>query len=147
MDNKYTLNDLALMTGVTTRTLRNYLNQGLLKGDKVNGMWQFTAEEIDRFFSEPFVREGLRIKRSSEVFDFLACKNKKEERSCVILDIPASRKKGSEISDFFCDKMNDAANVRFNYGWENGFCRVILAGTANAVKNIMKAYYLTEFSD
>ena len=37
MERMYTLNDLALMTGFTTRTLRNYLTQGLLKGKKENG--------------------------------------------------------------------------------------------------------------
>ena len=35
---KYNLNDLAMMTGFTTRTLRNYLNQGLLEGEKENGV-------------------------------------------------------------------------------------------------------------
>ena len=66
MENKYDLNDLALMTGFTTRTLRNYLTQGLLEGEKENGVWQFTPEQLDRFFSEPFVKEGLRIKENSQ---------------------------------------------------------------------------------
>ena len=147
MDKKYNLNDLALMTGFTTRTLRNYMNQGLLNGEKENGMWQFTLEEIDRFFREPFVKEGLRIKRSSVVFDFMADRNKKQERSCMILDIPASVKKGNEISAFFCDKMNDAKDLVFNYGWDNGICRVILSGAADSVANIMKAYYVMNFND
>jgi hypothetical protein len=30
MEQTYNLNELAIMTGFTTRTLRNYLNQGLL---------------------------------------------------------------------------------------------------------------------
>ena len=147
MDKKYNLNDLALMTGFTTRTLRNYMNQGLLNGEKENGMWQFTLEEIDRFFREPFVKEGLRIKRSSVVFDFMADRNKKQERSCMILDIPASVKKGNEISAFFCDKMNDATDLVFNYGWDNGICRVILSGAADSVANIMKEYYAAKFND
>ena len=72
MADKYNLNDLSLMTGLSTRTLRNYLNQGLLMGEKENGVWQFSAEELDRFFAEPFVKESLRIKRSGQVFDFMA---------------------------------------------------------------------------
>ena len=147
MDKKYNLNDLALMTGFTTRTLRNYLNQGILNGEKENGMWQFTAEEIDRFFREPFVKEGLRIKRSSAVFDFMADRNKKQERSCMILDIPASVNKGNAISAFFCDKMNDASDVVFNYGWENGICRLILSGAADSVKDIIKSYFAMNFTD
>ena len=34
MEETYSLNDLAMMTGFTTRTLRNYLTQGLLNGEK-----------------------------------------------------------------------------------------------------------------
>ena len=147
MERKYNLNDLALMTGFTTRTLRNYLNQGLLSGEKQNGMWQFSAEEIDRFFREPFVKEGLRIKHSSAVFDFLAYRSKEKASSCIILDVPASRKEGDKISAFFCGKMRDAVDVRFHYGWDNGLCRVILSGAADSVANIMHAYTVTNFDD
>ena len=147
MDEKYTLNDLALMTGFTTRTLRNYLTQGLLKGEKANGVWQFTAGDIDAFFREPFVKEGLRIKRSGVVFDFMADGRKKEERFCMILDVPASVKKGNEISGFFCDRIKEVSDVRFNYGWDGGVCRVILSGAADSVAHIMKAYFDAEFDD
>ena len=104
MERKYNLNDLALMAALTTRTPRNYLAQGILHGEKTNGIWQFADADLERFFSNPFVKEGLRIKRSSVVFDFLADRNKKKARSCIILDIPASRKEGDKISAFFCDK-------------------------------------------
>lgn len=147
MDGKYNLNDLALMTGFTTRTLRSYLNQGLLSGEKLNGMWQFSAEEIERFFKEPFVKEGLRIKRSSTVFDFMADRSKKQERSCVILDVPASMKKANEISAFFCDKMNEIEDAVFNFGWDKGTCRVILSGAAKAVAHIMNAYHSEKFGE
>lgn len=143
----YDLNDLAMMSGFTTRTLRNYLNQGYLKGEKINGIWQFTAEEIDSFFSDPFVKEGLRIKRSSMVFDFLADRKKKEERSCIILDIPASFPKGNAISAFFCERMKEVNDVKFNYGWDHDVSRVILSGSADAVEYILKAYYAAEFPD
>ena len=102
MDRNYTLDDIAMMTGFSTRTLRNYLNQGILKGEKTDGKWQFTAEEIDRFFAEPFVKEGLRIKRNAIVFDFLADRSKQAKSACVILDIPVSMKESKTLSEFFC---------------------------------------------
>ena len=147
MEKTYSLNDLAMMTGFTTRTLRNYLNQGLLTGEKDNGVWKFTAEDLDCFFREPFVKEGLRIKRSAAVFDFMAGSSGKQERSCVVLDIPASLKKGSAISAFFCDMVTDRTDVQFSYGWDKSFCRVILTGAAEPMAEIMKAYYETRFED
>ena len=77
MEKTYTLAQIAMMTGFTDRTLRNYLKQGLLEGEKINGAWQFSAEAVDAFFAQPFVKESLRIKRSAAVFDFMGEKKKK----------------------------------------------------------------------
>ena len=146
MEKKYNLNDLALMTGFTTRTLRNYLLGGILKGEKIDGVWQFSEEDLDKFFREPFVKEGIRIKRSGVVFDFLAAKGAKTARTCTILDVPATLKEGNAISRFFCDKMNDAADVVFTFDWDKGACRIILAGAADQVSALVRAFNETDFS-
>ena len=147
MDRNYNLNEIALMTGFSTRTLRNYLNQGLLKGEKVDGAWQFTAEEIDRFFAEPFVKEGLRIKRNAIVFDFLADRSKQAKRACVILDIPVSMKESKTLSEFFCKQMETALDTVFTFDWNNGSARVILSGAEESVANIMEAYHRMHSDD
>ncbi len=141
MDEKtYTLNDLAMMTGFTTRTLRNYLLQGLLKGEKIDGVWRFTPQELETFFAEPFVKEGLRIKHSAAVFDFLADKHKKENRICIILDLPTARKEGQQISSFFCEQMNRISDTTFTFDWDHNFGRVILSGAEDQVMKILEAY-------
>ena len=147
MNGIYNLNELAMMTGFTTRTLRNYLTQGLLKGAKNNGTWQFTAEDVEDFFNEPFVKESLRIKRNSNVYDFLADMRKKTARTCVILDIPATLSKGNAISAFFCEQMNNASDVVFTYDWNKGNSRVILSGAEDQIAKMLKAYYDNRFSD
>jgi len=147
MNGTYTLNELAMMTGFTTRTLRNYLTRGLLNGEKTNGAWQFTAGEVERFFAEPFVKEGVRIKRSGVVFDFLADRKKKTARTCVILDIPASMKRGNAISAFFCRQMNEVRDVVFTFDWDGGACRVILSGAADQVEKLLAAYGGTVWDD
>ena len=35
----YSINDIALMSGLSSRTIRNYISSGILKGDKVDGCW------------------------------------------------------------------------------------------------------------
>ena len=147
MDRNYTLDDIAMMTGFSTRTLRNYLNQGILKGEKTDGKWQFTAEEIDRFFAEPFVKEGLRIKRNSIVFDFLADRSKQAKSACVILDIPVSMKESKTLSEFFCKQMETASDAVFTFDWNNGSARVILSGAEESVANIMEAYHRMHSDD
>ena len=147
MDKTYNLNEIAMMTGFTPRTLRNYLNQGLLKGEKINGAWQFTTEEIDRFFAEPFVKEGLRIKHSGIVFDFLADSSKHTKRSCVILDIPATQNESKASSAFFCKQMEAVSDAIFTFDWNNGRSRVIISGAEDAVAKIMEAYRSLQSDD
>lgn len=146
MEGTYNLNELAMMTGFTTRTLRSYLNRGLLKGEKVNGAWQFTAEEVDRFFAEPFVKEGIRIKRSGTVFDFLADKHKKAPRACVILDVPSDFITGQKISAFFCERMKEASDMHFSFDWDRDCCRIILSGAEEQTARIMSAWSASELN-
>ena len=51
----YSINELAVMTGFTTRSLRNFIQMEFLKGEKVNGEWQFSTEQIENFFSSIFI--------------------------------------------------------------------------------------------
>ena len=141
MDKTYSLNDLAMISGFTVRTLRTYLGTGLLKGRKENGVWCFSEEEIDSFLSEPYVKEGLRIKRNCVVFDFLADAAKKQARSCVILDLPVSGAEGKSISEFFCGRLNESSDAEFRFSMERGCVRVILTGAEDQVSRIMKEYY------
>ena len=140
MNGTYNLNELAMMTRFTTRTLRNYLKQGLFSGEKADGIWRFTTEDVEKFFSEPFVKEGMRIKRSNVVLDFMADRTKKTARMCVVLDMPADLVKGNRISAFFCEQMQEASDTEFTFDLNNGSARVILAGAQEQVMKIMKAY-------
>ena len=58
----YNLNEVAMITGLTTRTLRNYLKLDLLTGEKIDGNWSFTDEEMDAFMSNPVVKQAIKTK-------------------------------------------------------------------------------------
>ena len=138
-DRTYDLNELATMTGFTTRTLRTYLKTGLLHGTKEGGAWRFTAEDLERFFAEPFVKEGLRTKRASIVYDFLARKATPAPRMCVVIDRPVTLVEGETLSAFFCEQMQGATDAVFAYDWNDGHCRVILSGDEAQVARILAA--------
>ena len=48
----YSVNELAEQLGVTTRSIRNYLHEGKLKGTKVGGQWKFSERNLLNFFTE-----------------------------------------------------------------------------------------------
>lgn len=140
MERLYTLKEVALMTGFTDRTLRSYLNQGLLKGSKEKGQWQFSAEDLERFFRDPYVKEGLRIKHTGIVYDFLAGCRGKSGGTCVILDVPADLKTQQKLSEFFCEQMNSASDAQFTLDWDGSVCRIILCGAEDQIAHIMREY-------
>lgn len=49
MKDFYSVNELAEQLGVTTRSIRNYLHEGKLKGTKVGGQWKFSERNLFGF--------------------------------------------------------------------------------------------------
>jgi len=144
MEKYYTLNEVAMMTGFTTRTLRNYLKMDVLKGEKVDGIWQFTEEEFAEFLLNPYVKSGLQAKNKAVVFDFLTQNEKQVNEMCTILDVRvASNDEAEEISHFFCEAINkkNEGNIKFTFEKKGSCIRVILRGCEDTVMEILNAYY------
>ena len=143
MSELYTINDVATMTGLTTRTVRNYMKLGMLDGEKVDGVWQFSLEAVSAFMADKNVQPSIQAKKNGVVFDFLANQYKKVNEICTILDFPVSEEEAMEISAFFCKEVSapGVENMKFNFSYSNGMARVILKGTEDFVSEVMKKYY------
>lgn len=143
MSDFYTINDVATMTGLTTRTLRNYMKLGFLEGEKVEGVWQFSIEAVSAFMADKNVQPSIQAKKQGVVFDFLADRYKKKNEICVILDFPVSKEEAVEISNFFCNEVNrdGIGNMKFSFDYSNGIARVILKGSEDFISGVMKKYY------
>ncbi len=139
MEQKYTLNDVAEMTGLTTRTLRNDIKLGFLEGQKEDGVWRFTQEEFTAFISHPSVRPTLQAKRQGIVYDFLADTKKKETRVCLILDDEC----GASIEDMM-PRVNRLQagdeSLRFALHMQDGRLRLILSAAVEDGLEFLKAY-------
>ena len=115
---------------------------GLLEGEKIDGKWTFTSEEVDRFMEQDFVKQALKSKRNAQVFDFLADTSKKSNKICTVLDFAVDNEEAMEISKFFVDAMNSGVSgVEFKFSYDRGIARVILSGAEDQVVDIMKKYY------
>lgn len=71
MKEYFTINDLSTMTMLSTRTIRNYITQGFLNGEKIEGVWRFTTEDIDTFLQENYVNQSIQSKRNGIVFNYM----------------------------------------------------------------------------
>lgn len=101
MDKYYKLNELAIFTGLTTRTLRNYLKMGLLDGEKVDGVWNFTEEEVEAFMQNPNVKPSISAKKNALVYDFMLDNTKRTNEICTVLDLCVSHDKQKKYQKCF----------------------------------------------
>lgn len=139
--NYYVLGHLKLITGLSERTLRNYISLGLLNGEKINGVWHFTSEQVEAFLSDPAVRPSILAKKNALIYDFLLDRKKKDEQLCIVWDIPIGD--GKEIAEFFCYEISngDFHNINFSFDVAKGENpRVILKGKADEVLMLIHKY-------
>ena len=138
----YNLNQLAMITGLTTRTLRNHLKQGLLTGEKIDGSWSFTEEELEAYIADPSVKQAILAKQHAVVYDFLADPFKKTNRICTIMDFPVSLEEALGIAQFFSKEISDhGSDIEFRYINEKHYARFILSGAEEQVHDLLQAYY------
>ena len=85
----FTINDVAALTSLTTRTIRNHLKDGSINGLKVGGQWRFRMSDIEDFTyhrnNRPEATQGL----DSEIAEFLSTKEISDTSVCTIVDICA----------------------------------------------------------
>ncbi len=140
----YTLEQLSLITDLTTRTLRSYLAKGLLQGEKSHGKWQFTEAQMKHFLQDPTIRQLLHAKKLAHVCDFLGQRHKSGNELCIVLDLAADSAAADEAADFFCAAVNGCASgsrVRFSFERDTVAARLILTGPESIVQPIMAAWY------
>ncbi|MBE6900501.1 MAG: helix-turn-helix domain-containing protein [Ruminococcaceae bacterium] len=137
----YLISHLVLITGLSDRTIRNYIASGILNGEKINGIWHFTPEEVDAFINNPAVRPSIIAKNNSIVYDFIINNGKKEEEACVILDLPKADIK--ETAEFFCYRISSGnfENINFSFDGYAKTPRVILKGKPVDVFGLIDEYY------
>ena len=141
MKEYYTINEVAVMTGFTTRSLRLFIQQGFLEGEKIDGKWSFTVEQLEAFISDPNIEAGIKIKDNALVYDFLADFEKSESKTCIILDFHiSSNEEFEEISTFFCTAMSDenVSASKMKLERQNNSVRLIISGPEDFIADVMK---------
>lgn len=140
-EQRYLISHLVLFTGLTDRTIRNYLAQGFLEGEQINGMWHFTPEQVERFLTHPAVRPSILAKHNGIVYDFLMETKRETRESCMILDLPGADRKA--LGEYFSYTISNGnyRNIRFSFDGMGATPRVILSGDTEEVLRLVNAYH------
>ena len=136
----YLISHLVLASGLSDRTIRSHIAAGFLQGEKINGLWHFTPEQVENFFRHPAVRPGILAKQNAAVYDFLLNGKKESRQSCVILDLAGAEQR--EVAEFFCYRISngDFRDIRFSFDGVGDVPRVILSGDMAEVLRLMSDY-------
>lgn len=136
----YTVDDIACMTGLTSRTIRNYLKGGSLEGKKIGGQWRFTMKDIEKLFNNGNVTKDIQDSKKQQVLDFIDGVNSDmsgEIQICTIVDYYCDNKQDAKI---LADKLaavinhsgedtNDGAKYSYDYIEKEAKARFILFGS------------------
>ena len=139
--NYYVLGHLVQFTGLTDRTLRNYISMGILQGEKINGLWHFTPDQVDAVVRHPAVRPSILAKKNAIVYDFLLDTKKKTHRTCVILDLPGEDEKSLMEYFGYAICSGEFHDFKFSLDAIDGYPRVILRGEVCEVMKLIEGYY------
>lgn len=133
---EYSINEVATMTGLTTRTIRNYLSAGQIKAGKKDGKWVFSADDFYALLDNPFVEGAIKIKDTIPVMDFLKDEKKKEDSVCLIIDRKVSIKETEALCEKICElqKIDNQTNLRLFK--KDDRIRIVLSGSEASVKKI-----------
>lgn len=144
--NYYLISHLTLITGLSDRTIRNYIANGTLKGEKINGLWHFTPEEVEIFIRNPTVMPSIQAKHNAVIFDFLFDRKKSSEESCIVLDLPGHDPK--DTAEYFCYAITNGTykNIRFTFNRTLGVPRVILRGKYRDIQ-LLTGHYFDQMSN
>ena len=136
----FLISHLVQSTGLSDRTIRNYISSGILQGEKINGIWKFTDEQVENFMCHPAVRPSILAKQNAAVYDFLLDQMKDNCEACMILDLPGKNK--HEIAEYFCSRISkeEFQNVHFSFDGIAKVPRIILKGDTKEVLHLVNGY-------
>ena len=142
MKESYTIADIVEITGLSDRTIRSYISQKVLEGEKIEGAWRFTPEQLSTFMNDRNVLPGIRAKKNAIIYDFLSDSHRREQELCLMVDLPGADSQA--VSSFFCNVINDGGyeSIRFSFDSLGGQTpRVILKGKPDQVLGLMQRFY------
>ncbi len=142
MKDSFGIDAIVMMTGLSDRTIRSYIADGFLQGDKSSGSWQFTAEQVDAFLNNKTVLPALRSKKNAIVYDFISEVPIDADKMCVVLNL-ASETAGS-ASALMCEYLADMepiAELHYASDRIGQGVRITISGCTSDVMALMNRFY------
>ncbi|MCI7132086.1 MAG: helix-turn-helix domain-containing protein [Lachnospiraceae bacterium] len=133
----YTVADVAQVTGMTSRTIRNYLKDGTLTGQKIGVQWRFTEDEIKKLFSRQTPGQSS---PTQVVKGFLGEQERQKACFCALLDFPGvTELDGMELYRKLQEERGEGIDsMSYEYHDEGQLLRIAVSGDTGAVMDLLE---------
>lgn len=133
----YTVADVAQVTGMTSRTIRNYLKDGTLTGQKIGVQWRFTEDEIKKLFSRQAPGQSS---PAQVVKGFLGEQERQKAAFCALLDFPGvTELEGMELYQKLQEERGEGiSSMSYEYHDEGQLLRIAVSGDTGAVMDLLE---------
>lgn len=127
----YTVADVAQVTGLTDRTIRNYLKDGTLMGSKIGVQWRFTEDEVRKLFMK---QTPGNVSPAQLVKSFMSGEGS-VERGIALFDFGVESQDKSELlySRLVKKIQGDSLELTHEYRHEDGVLRVAASGDMDSL--------------
>lgn len=86
MEKYYTVDDVAEMTGLTSRTIRTYIADGRLTGLRLGKQWRFSEADIAKLYRTPGADDEQRKDEVAEAASAFNTERHNSLSACIIVD-------------------------------------------------------------
>ena len=142
-NNMYRLEDVIMMSGLSERTVRRHLKEGLLSGSKLGGTWQFNEADIKAYMERKTTMGLITQEASEQVKMFLkgAMHSMKTMQVCTIIDMhDLSQAKLSTLRQQVLDISNaNPTKFTMKFNTDKKITRITLTGDADYVEKVLDA--------
>lgn len=146
-DKLYSVDEIATMTSLTTRTIRTYLKNGILRGRKIGGQWRFTTEDIEKFMNHGEVESSMSKEMQAAIDSFVdgSESNEEETQICTIVDRYVEPHEAKATCDQLLALINGTEfeapmNFKYDYIHAKKKARFVLFAAPGFIAEAMKVF-------
>lgn len=142
METLYTVGAVAQMTGLTERTIRNYIKDGKLRGKKVGVQWRFTKEDVEALFEDVAVGKRITESNYEKLYDFLE-QTPLPKTGIVVINEPVedeSKLEAKVRDNMEFTKQSTDFKFSFQYLKEQRIAQFILFGDLKVIEKFMEIH-------
>lgn len=137
----YSVKEVAEILDVTTRSIRNYLKNGTLKGKRVGGQWRFSKEDVEALMTAENREKSNGENLINEFMDFGDVLPEGNIRACAVYDyyctnrIDAEKKAGN-LRAIIAGMSDRDGNLEYEFMRARRKARFVFTGSGKFVEQV-----------